>query len=210
MSIAAILRRPAAEAIAELDPFDARLDGTLYIAQVCDRPVTDQDVADHVATYRIQRPPLRGTDLERYRTSLTLARLRTEGKSLLVGDGTLSTEASTPFVLAGIEYPSLRLFYEALKLDPEQRAAFLAEPSRITRRRRAAAFGYRGMTIAVGSTSHLQLIAEATSAKVDAHAQVRRDLRATGRARLFMGTVHSQPLGRVVPFAYMIERQRLG
>lgn len=210
MSIVAILRRSAAEAIAELDPFDARLDGTLYITQVCDRPVTDQDVADHVATYRIQRPPLRGTDLERYRASLTHARLRTEGKLQLVGGGTLSTEAKTPFVLAGIEYPSLRLFYEALKLDPEQRAAFLADPSHLARRRRAATFVYRGTTIPVGSTLHLQLIAEATSAKVAAHAEVQRDLRATGRARLFMGTVHSQPLGRVVPFAYMVERQRLG
>lgn len=71
-------------------------------------------------------------------------------------------------------------------------------------------FAYGDETIAVGSLPHHQLIARAVSAKVAASTEVRAELVATGRARLVMGGAFSQPLGRVMPFALMIERLRLG
>ena len=145
--------------------------------------------------------------------ALTSARLHDEHKLILVSGLFLSSQAGTPFHLDGVEYPTLRRFYEALKVPEDRRARFVAGATRrelaLGRGHQDATFGYSGHEIAVGSLEHCQLVARAVSAKVAAHAAVRGELARTGRARLVMGGPTSQPLGRVTPFALMIERLRL-
>jgi hypothetical protein len=97
--------------------------------------------------------------------------------------------------------------------DELPRLRFVAGASRrelgLGRGHHDASFAYGDCTIAVGSLEHGQLVARAVSAKVAAHEAVRRELARTGRARLIMGWQMSEPLGRVTPFALMIERLRL-
>jgi hypothetical protein len=204
--LAAILRMTPADALARIDPFDARLDGELYTRQLPDRAVTDDDVRAWIA----KRPM---TTQEQAVRSLTAARLREEHKVILVSGMYLSSQAATPFTLDGIDYPSLRTFYDALKVPLDLRARFVAGASRrdlgLGRGHHDATFAYDGHAIAVGSLEHRRLVARAVSAKVAAHEPVRRELARTGRARLIMGWQNSQPLGRVTPFALMIERLRL-
>ncbi len=131
----------------------------------------------------------------------------------MISGGSLCSQARTPFVLDGVTYPTLQRFYEALKAPAGPlRARFVAGATRrelgLGRGHVGATFDYGGATIAVGAPAHLQLIARAVSAKVAAHPEVKRELRATGRARLYMGA--DQPLGKSMPFALMVERLRLG
>ncbi|MBA3821008.1 MAG: hypothetical protein H0X17_19130 [Deltaproteobacteria bacterium] len=209
VSIASVLRKSPADALAELDPFDPRLEGVLYAPQDID--VSDADVDAFLARNRYLQ---HGPDARHVaRRAVTAGRLAIHGKTQLISGEPLATEAATPFALDGVTYPSLQVFYEALKFPDDERAGYLADPTiRLRRRRgrREGQFSYGGAAIEVGSLPHYQLIARAVSAKVEAHATVRAALVATGRARLKMGNAYSQPLGRIVPFAYMVERSRLG
>jgi len=176
----------------------------LYTRQVPDQPITDTEVTTWVQKFAWMGPEIA-------RRSLTHARLVIEGKARLISGGTLQSGAPMPFALDGVLYPTLRVFYESLKIPEGQlRMRFLAGEKRgalgVGRGSADRAFTYAGETIAVGSPAHLQLIARAVSAKVAAHDGVRRELAASGDARLYMGHAASQPLGRVMPFALMIER----
>ncbi|MDQ3370497.1 MAG: hypothetical protein M3680_34185 [Myxococcota bacterium] len=208
VAIASALRKPPADALAELDPFDPRLEGVLYASQLVD--VSDADVDAFLARNRYLQ---HGPDARHVaRRAVTAGRLALQGKTQMITGEPLATEAATPFELDGATYPSLHVFYEALKFSDDERAGYVADPTiRLRRRRgrREGSFTYRGAAIEVASLPHYQLIARAVSAKVAAHATVRAALAATGRARLKMGTAYSQPLGRIVPFAYMVERDRL-
>ena len=205
--VTAILRMTPADALAHIDPFDPRLDGELYMHQAPDREVTEDDVRAWVGNRRW--PPTS----EQAMRSLTTARLREERKVILISGMYLSSQAATPFTLDDVLYPSLRSFYESLKVPTELRARFVAGASRrelgLGRGHHDASFAYGDRTIAVGSLEHGQLVARAVSAKVAAHEAVRGELARTGRARLVMGWQMSQVLGRVTPFALMVERLRL-
>jgi predicted NAD-dependent protein-ADP-ribosyltransferase YbiA (DUF1768 family) len=196
-----------ADALAHVDPFDPRLDGALYVRQVPDRAVTDDDV--NVWLGKRGSMPTKAQAMH----ALVAARLGEEHKVILVSGLWLSSQAETAFSLDGVEYPTLRRFYEALKMPEDVRARFVAGTTRrelgLGRGHHDATFSYADREIAVGSLAHSQLIARAVSAKVAAHAQVRSELARTGRARLVMGGPTSQLLGRITPFALMVERLRL-
>jgi len=175
--------------LGRIDPNDVRLDGVLYVRQEPDRPVSDDEVQAWLRSNPWAKP-------DNAARALRHVRLQHELKWRLISGGALCSQAGTPFALDGAIYPSVRAFYDGLK--PGGR-----------RGRADATFAYQDQTIAVGSVAHLQLIARAVMAKVAAHPYVRGELAQTGRARLMMGGPNSQPLGRVMPFALMIERLRI-
>lgn len=135
---------------------------------------------------------------------------------MLVGGPWLASEAPTSFELDGRRYASVACFYEALKLhedDPERDAVALGlgRDRRRLRPARCGTFVHARQELVVGSPAHGGLVARATAAKVDAHAEVRRALAATGRSLLFMGGRYGgapQALGRFMPFALMVLRYR--
>ena len=201
LDVAAIVRMTPAEALAHIDPSDSRLNGELYIDDPAATDAEVEWVRKTGSTGWWSAPKPAHTGLPRSHTPRHY-----------VSRGLLSSEAVTPFVLDGDTYPSVRRFYGSLKVpEGEARARFVGgDPSvvKVKRGGRAdATFRYHGATLTVGSLTHLQLIARAVSAKVGAHAGVRAELVATGRARLTMGKL--APLGHVMPFALMIERLRL-
>jgi hypothetical protein len=115
-------------------------------------------------------------------------------------------------VLDGESYASAARFYYALKIpEGELRrasasSALSSSDLRALVRRHGASFTYQGAEIEVGSVEHLQLAARATEAKMAAHGAAREALRKTGHALQYMGSPQSQPLGRAMPFALMVER----
>jgi len=103
--LAAIVRMTPADALAHIDPFDPRLDGELYVRQQPDREVTDAEVIAWLGKYRWV------TKAQAMR-ALVAARLAEEHKVILITGLGLSSQAATPFTLDGVEYPTLRRFYE--------------------------------------------------------------------------------------------------
>lgn len=201
-------RAPIDELCTLVDPFDPRWEGLLYDEQVtCGTYDIEADDAD---------ARRQGLDVGFHRRWLHARRLREEGRAVLVGGPWLASEASTPFVLDGRRYASVACFYEALKLredDPERDAVSLglSRGRRRLRPARRGTFVYAQQELAVGSPAHGGLVARATAAKLDAHAEVRRALAATGRSLLFMGGRYggaTQALGRFMPFALMVLRCR--
>ena len=201
-------RAPIGELCTLVDPFDPRWEGLLYEEQATrgayDLAADDAEAGRH------------GLDVGFHRRWLHARRLREEGRASLVGGPWLASEAPTPFVLDGRRYASVACFHEALKLheDDSERDAVALGLSRDRRRIRPArrgTFVYAQEELVVGSPAHGGLVARATEAKVDAHAEVRRALAATGRSLLFMGGRYGrapQALGRFMPFALMVLRYR--
>jgi len=204
---------PLDELCLRADPFDPAWEGLLYAEQVTsgtyDRAADDAFAERH------------GLGVDFHGAWLHTRRLREEGVAQLVSGPWLSSEAPTPFVLDGRRFASVACFYEALKLredDPEREAVAMGSARGRGRRRRPAvrgSFHYSGegggQEIAAGSPEHGALVARATAAKVEAHAEVRRALAATGRSRLYMGVrFHDGPqaLGRYMPFCLMVLRHR--
>lgn len=203
-----LLRLPPAEVLAHLEPDAPALEGVLFDDRLGDE-VTEAELA------RAWRGSLYAGRLDRERLLRDYLREQAfrHRYSQLSGHP-LCSEAATAFVLDGVTYPSVRRFYEALKVpDDERRARFVAGATRqevgVGRGRADATFEYGGDAYPVGSRPHLQLVARAVSAKVAAHPAVVAALRATGRRFLYMGHHDSQPLGRAMPFALMVERLRL-
>lgn len=203
-----ILRMPPAEALRYIAPDDPRLDGALHIEQTPDEPITDEQIERERKRGLYQWHPDRTAMIRYY-----LSHRATADKRQLISGGTLASEARTELTLDGVTYKSVLSFYWALKVpEGEPRARFVAgtpwRELKVPRGRAGSSFTYGGEPITVGSLEHLRLIARAVSAKVAAHPAVRQELRATGRARLTMGA--DQPLGKVMPFALMLERLHLG
>src|SRR5262249_58818478 len=161
--LAAILRMTPAEALAHIDPFDSRLDGELYVRQVPDHAVTDDDAIAWLAKRRGML-----TKAQAIR-ALTSARLHEEHKLLLVSGLFLSSQAGTPFQLDGVEYPSLRRFYEALKVPEDRRARFVAGATRrelgLGRAHQDATFADGGRGSAAGPLQHHHPAPRAVSAE---------------------------------------------
>jgi len=139
-------------------------------------------------------------------------RLRAEGRLCLVSGEPLSSETRRAFELDGAPYASVRAFYDSLKVDDVVTRARIAAcaydgPKGLIARPSRAIFRYGGLVVDVGSLEHCVLVARATEAKVHAHDDVRRALLATKRARLYMGAITA--LGRAMPFALMVLRERL-
>jgi hypothetical protein len=139
-------------------------------------------------------------------------RLRAEGLLSLVSGEPLSSETRRAFALDGAPYASVRAFYDSLKVDDLVTRARIAAcaydgPKGLIARPSRATFRCGAHLVAVGSVEHCVLVARATEAKVQAHEDVRRALLATKRARLYMGAVTA--LGRAMPFALMVVRERL-
>lgn len=201
-------RAPIDELCALVDPFDPRWEGLLHEEQVT-RRAYDLEADDADATRH-------GLEVGFHRRWLHARRLREEGRALLVGGPWLASEAPTSFELDGRRYASVACFYEALKLhedDPERDAVALGlgRDRRRLRPARCGTFVHARQELVVGSPAHGGLVARATAAKVDAHAEVRRALAATGRSLLFMGGRYGgapQALGRFMPFALMVLRYR--
>jgi len=139
-------------------------------------------------------------------------RLLAEGRLSLVSGEPLSSETRRAFELDGTTYACVRAFYDSLKVDDAATRARIAAcaydgPSAVIKRPSRPTFRYGGLVVDVGSLDHCVLVARATEAKVHAHDEVRRALLATKRARLYMGAVTA--LGRAMPFALMVLRERL-
>jgi hypothetical protein len=77
------------------------------------------------------------------------------------------------------------------------------------KRARRGVFRYLGEEVSVNSVQHGVLVARATEAKVQAHAEVRQALAATGTTRLAAGDPMAGAIGRWMPFALMVLRLRL-
>jgi hypothetical protein len=212
-SLGRVVRLSPAEALEHVDPDDGDLEGVLYVRQVADHPITEDEIARYAK--RIGQFGTSEQRQARARASLTFARLMTEGKRMRISGGQLCSEARLAFELDGVTYPSIHVFYDALKIPAgELRTRFVAGAKRselgVGRGHGAGGFRYGDAEIEVGSRAHLRLIARAVSAKVAAHPAARNELAATKDAMLFMGGKGSQPLARAMPFALMVERLRMG
>jgi predicted NAD-dependent protein-ADP-ribosyltransferase YbiA (DUF1768 family) len=139
--------------------------------------------------------------------------LRAARQVIGISGGPLSSSAATPFALDGREFASVWVFYQTLKLaeDDPRRAELAAGRwgrGRVKRARRGV-FRYLGEEVSVNSVQHGVLVARATEAKVQAHAEVRQALAATGTTRLAAGDPMAGAIGRWMPFALMVLRLRL-
>lgn len=204
-SLEALIRRGASwEALVAADPQSPGWEHVLYEAQVLAGhydPVEDERFA---RSYGLGR--------DSYERWIRHRRLRNEGRLWLVSGAPLSSETRAAFELDGARYVSVRAFYDSLKVDDELTRAAIAAgvyegPRGRIQRPRPAPFRYRDHSVDLGSIEHCSLVARATEAKVRAHADVRAALLATGHARLYMGAF--TPLGRSMPFALMVLRERL-
>ncbi|MEO5822886.1 MAG: hypothetical protein ABIT71_20455, partial [Vicinamibacteraceae bacterium] len=118
-----------------------------------------------------------------------------------LGANLLCNAAPTAFEVAGQPAASIDSFLHALKFpegSPERLACAMA-PARVAReqarRSRGSQFTFGGQDILVDSPDHQALVAEAISAKVRQHDEVRRALADTGVARLTFPRAHGQRPG---------------
>lgn len=187
-------RASVAEICGRHEPFDRALEGVLYAPQVAAITAEQEAEALRFAARHGLHPAWQ-------RERMVARQLLAEGKLALVSANPLASESIAPFQLDGREHRSVWSFYQSLKSrdgDPRPRQGG-----------RRTTFRYDGLEIGVNSVEHGVLVARATEAKVLAHEHVRRALAATGTARLYMGEVNSQALGRYMPFALMVMRFRL-
>lgn len=146
-----------------------------------------------------------------------IAELRAERQSseFWRGVSLLSSWAPTPIVIDGELFACVESFHHALKFAPgsEERAAVAQldgpEAQHRARRKRAAAFTWRGEQIAVNSPEHAAILALAVSEKVKRHRDVADALQATGRAHLVLAFGNRNALATATPIALMIERAKL-
>lgn len=204
-SLAGLVRTRAPwEDLFAADPFHPGWEEVLYEPQVLAGfydPAEDERAAS-----------IHGRRWEGYDDWIRQRRLRAEGRLWLVSGEPLSSESRRAFDLDGARYASVRAFYDSLKVGDEiSRAAVAAcvydGPRGRILRPKAMSFRYGGRDIDVGSVEHCALVARATEAKVLAHEDVRAALFSTRRSRLDMGAIAT--LGRSMPFALMVMRERL-
>lgn len=188
--------RPVATVCAKIDPFDPALEGPLYAPQV----VPDDEA-------EVRRQASFSGHASEYARAWSRTRCLRHAQLLINVSGD-PLGAPTPFVLDGLECASVWSFYQALKLDGDERVAVAAGRRNHRPGPLRDSFEFAGETITVDSVADGVLVARATEAKVRAHDRVRRALAATGAARLYMGGPRSQVLGRYMPFALMLLRLR--